>query len=93
MLVGSAPNFPDGAIDDIAGLSKLAMKYKLGLHVSSHLQPFLHFHCSAGWSGVEPRADLLPLRRTRSIAASGRSSFPSSRGLVILPTPSIFESL
>lgn len=29
MLVGSAPNFPDGTIDDIPGLAKLALKYKV----------------------------------------------------------------
>ncbi|KAK4054284.1 Dihydrosphingosine phosphate lyase [Microbotryomycetes sp. JL221] len=45
LLVGSAPNFPDGIIDDIVGLSKLATRYKLGLHVDcclgSFLMPFL----------------------------------------------------
>ncbi|ORY89596.1 pyridoxal phosphate-dependent transferase [Leucosporidium creatinivorum] len=41
MLVGSAPNFPDGAIDDIAGLSKLALKYNLALHVDCCLGSFL----------------------------------------------------
>jgi hypothetical protein len=29
MIVGSAPNFPDGAIDDIPALGKLAIKYKV----------------------------------------------------------------
>jgi sphinganine-1-phosphate aldolase len=29
MLVGSAPNFPDGIIDDIPALGKLALKYKV----------------------------------------------------------------
>ncbi|KAG0142911.1 hypothetical protein CROQUDRAFT_81635 [Cronartium quercuum f. sp. fusiforme G11] len=41
MLVGSAPNFPDGAIDDIVGLGKLAKKYKIGLHVDCCLGSFL----------------------------------------------------
>ncbi|KAM0789660.1 hypothetical protein ACM66B_000462 [Microbotryomycetes sp. NB124-2] len=45
MLVGSAPNFPDGIIDDIAALGKLAVRHKLGLHVDcclgSFLMPFL----------------------------------------------------
>jgi len=41
MLVGSAPNFPDGAIDDIPALSKLALKYKLGLHVDCCLGSFV----------------------------------------------------
>jgi sphinganine-1-phosphate aldolase len=45
MLVGSAPNFPDGAIDPIRDLAKLALKHNLGLHVDcclgSFLMPFL----------------------------------------------------
>ncbi|GAA5968316.1 hypothetical protein JCM11641_003808 [Rhodosporidiobolus odoratus] len=45
MLVGSAPNFPDGAIDDISALSALAVKHRTGLHVDcclgSFLMPFL----------------------------------------------------
>lgn len=32
-LVGSAPNFPHGIIDNIEALSQLAVKYKLPLHV------------------------------------------------------------
>ncbi|CAH7689395.1 sphinganine-1-phosphate aldolase [Phakopsora pachyrhizi] len=41
MLVGSAPNFPDGAIDDITALGKLAKAYNLGLHVDCCLGSFL----------------------------------------------------
>lgn len=41
MLVGSAPNFPDGAIDDIVGLGKLAKRYNIGLHVDCCLGSFL----------------------------------------------------
>ncbi|SCV69817.1 BQ2448_1211 [Microbotryum intermedium] len=47
MLVGSAmvlflqPNFPDGIIDDISALSKLAIKHQLGLHVDCCLGSFL----------------------------------------------------
>ncbi|BGP33086.1 Dihydrosphingosine phosphate lyase [Rhodotorula toruloides] len=41
LLVGSAPNFPDGAIDDIQALSDLAVKYRLGLHVDCCLGSFL----------------------------------------------------
>ncbi|KPV71727.1 uncharacterized protein RHOBADRAFT_56350 [Rhodotorula graminis WP1] len=41
LLVGSAPNFPDGAIDDISALSDLAVKYRLGLHVDCCLGSFL----------------------------------------------------
>jgi sphinganine-1-phosphate aldolase len=45
MLVGSAPNYPHGVIDDIAALSKLALRKNLCLHVDcclgSFLMPFL----------------------------------------------------
>ncbi|KAJ2905259.1 putative sphingosine-1-phosphate lyase protein [Zalerion maritima] len=41
LLVGSAPNFPHGIIDDISGLSKLALKYKVPLHVDCCLGSFL----------------------------------------------------
>jgi len=41
LLVGSAPNFPHGIIDDISALSKLAVKRKLPLHVDCCLGSFL----------------------------------------------------
>ena len=41
LLVGSAPNFPHGIIDDIASLSKLAIRRKLPLHVDCCLGSFL----------------------------------------------------
>jgi sphinganine-1-phosphate aldolase len=41
MLVGSAPNFPHGIMDDISALSKLALKRKLCLHVDCCLGSFL----------------------------------------------------
>ncbi|KAJ2922577.1 hypothetical protein H1R20_g14529, partial [Candolleomyces eurysporus] len=41
LLVGSAINYPDGAEDDIAGLSALAEKYGLGLHVDCCLGSFI----------------------------------------------------
>lgn len=41
LLVGSAPNFPHGIIDDIAALSKLALRKKLCLHVDCCLGSFL----------------------------------------------------
>jgi sphinganine-1-phosphate aldolase len=41
LLVGSAPNFPHGIIDDISGLSKLAHKKKLPLHVDCCLGSFV----------------------------------------------------
>jgi sphinganine-1-phosphate aldolase len=41
LLVGSAPNFPHGIIDDISALSALAIKNKLPLHVDCCLGSFL----------------------------------------------------
>ncbi|KAI1035766.1 hypothetical protein LB505_003860 [Fusarium chuoi] len=41
MLVGSAPNFPHGIMDDIVALSKLAQRKKLWLHVDCCLGSFL----------------------------------------------------
>lgn len=41
LLVGSAPNYPHGMIDDIAGLSKLAVKRKIWLHVDCCLGSFV----------------------------------------------------
>ncbi|KAI1781168.1 PLP-dependent transferase [Hypoxylon cercidicola] len=41
LLVGSAPNFPHGIIDDISALSKLAVKRRVPLHVDCCLGSFL----------------------------------------------------
>ncbi|CAO1626488.1 unnamed protein product [Parajaminaea phylloscopi] len=40
-LVGSAPNFPDGTIDDIPSLAALAKRHKIGMHVDACLGSFL----------------------------------------------------
>ncbi|KAI9712806.1 MAG: hypothetical protein M1820_001428 [Bogoriella megaspora] len=41
LLVGSAPNFPHGIIDDITGLSRLAVRHRIPLHVDCCLGSFL----------------------------------------------------
>lgn len=41
LLVGSAPNFPHGIIDDIEGLSALAVKHNIPLHVDACLGSFI----------------------------------------------------
>ncbi|KAF5307262.1 hypothetical protein FQR65_LT06978 [Abscondita terminalis] len=41
MLVGSAPNFPYGTIDDIAAISNLGVQYGIPVHVDSCLGGFL----------------------------------------------------
>eukprot|EP00112_Aurelia_sp_Birch-Aquarium-sp1_P009240 Seg2040.7 transcript_id=Seg2040.7/GoldUCD/mRNA.D3Y31 product="Sphingosine-1-phosphate lyase 1" protein_id=Seg2040.7/GoldUCD/D3Y31 len=41
LLVGSCPQYPHGIIDDFEEMSKLAVKYNIGLHVDSCLGGFL----------------------------------------------------
>ncbi|KAF9416238.1 hypothetical protein BGZ94_010267 [Podila epigama] len=41
LLAGSAVNYPHGVMDDIEGLSKLALKYNVGLHVDCCLGSFM----------------------------------------------------
>lgn len=41
LLVGSAPNFPHGIVDDIPALSRLALRHKLPLHVDCCLGSFI----------------------------------------------------
>ncbi|KAI9666960.1 MAG: hypothetical protein M1831_001465 [Alyxoria varia] len=41
LIVGSAPNFPHGIIDDITGLSRIAIRNRLPLHVDCCLGSFL----------------------------------------------------
>nr|OQO28877.1 hypothetical protein B0A51_03204 [Rachicladosporium sp. CCFEE 5018] len=41
LLVGSAPNFPHGIVDDIPALSTLALKHRLPLHVDCCLGSFM----------------------------------------------------
>ena len=41
LLVGSAPNYPHGIIDDFAALSRLALKRKIWLHVDCCLGSFV----------------------------------------------------
>lgn len=41
LLVGLAPNYPHGIIDDIEALSKLAVRYKIPLHVDACLGLFV----------------------------------------------------
>lgn len=41
MLVGSAPNYPYGTMDDIEAISKLGLKYNIPVHVDACLGGFL----------------------------------------------------
>lgn len=51
LLVGSAPNFPHGIVDEIPALSRLAVKYKIPLHIDCCLGSFvIAFLKKAGFS-------------------------------------------
>lgn len=41
MLVGSAPSYPQGVVDPIAGLGEVALRHGIGLHVDACLGGFL----------------------------------------------------
>ncbi|SCV03394.1 LAME_0H10066g1_1 [Lachancea meyersii CBS 8951] len=55
LLVGSAPNFPHGIVDDIEGLGKLAQQYDIPLHVDCCLGSFVIAHMErAGFKEIPP---------------------------------------
>ncbi|KAL8832332.1 MAG: hypothetical protein Q9191_000333 [Dirinaria sp. TL-2023a] len=53
LLVGSAPSYPHGIIDDISSLSRLALRKRLPLHVDACLGSFLiPFLSQAGFASI-----------------------------------------
>ena len=60
LLVGSAPNFPHGIIDDITSLSKLAVRNRLPLHVDCCLGSFLVPYLTKAGFDSEPFDFQLP---------------------------------
>lgn len=55
LIVGSAPNFPHGIVDDIQGLGELAQKHNLLLHVDCCLGSFVAaFKEKAGFTDTPP---------------------------------------
>ena len=60
LLVGSAPNFPHGIVDDITALSRLAQKRNIPLHVDCCLGSFLMPHLSRAGFDTEPFDFALP---------------------------------
>lgn len=55
LLVGSAPNFPHGIVDDIEGLGKLAQHHNIPLHVDCCLGSFIvAFMEKAGFDDLPP---------------------------------------
>ena len=60
MLVGSAPNFPHGIIDDITALSRLAVRKRIPLHVDCCLGSFLVPYLEKAGFETEPFDFRLP---------------------------------
>lgn len=55
LLVGSAPNFPHGIVDDIQGLGELAQRYSIPLHVDCCLGSFIvAFMDKSGFHDLPP---------------------------------------
>ncbi|KAF4552106.1 Sphingosine-1-phosphate lyase-like protein [Elsinoe fawcettii] len=60
LLVGSAPNFPHGIIDDITSLSRMAVRHKIPLHVDCCLGSFLVPYLEKAGYETEPFDFRLP---------------------------------
>jgi sphinganine-1-phosphate aldolase len=55
MIVGSAPSYPHGIVDDIEALGRLALRYDVGLHVDCCLGSFILPHMAkAGFTDIPP---------------------------------------
>ncbi|KAK7204296.1 sphingosine-1-phosphate lyase [Myxozyma melibiosi] len=58
LIAGSAPNFPHGIIDDIEGLSKLALRYKIPLHVDACLGSFVVPYLERVYREIDPTVNV-----------------------------------
>jgi sphinganine-1-phosphate aldolase len=54
LLIGSAPNYPHGIIDDISALSRLAVRNKIPLHVDCCLGSFIVAYLDKAGFASEP---------------------------------------
>ncbi|KAK9250667.1 pyridoxal phosphate-dependent transferase [Lipomyces tetrasporus] len=54
LIAGSAPNFPHGVIDDIEGLSKIALKHNIPLHVDACLGSFVVPFMEIVYNEIDP---------------------------------------
>ncbi|KAK9333244.1 pyridoxal phosphate-dependent transferase [Lipomyces starkeyi] len=54
LIAGSAPNFPHGIIDDIEGLSKIALKHNIPLHVDACLGSFVVPFMEKVYNEIDP---------------------------------------
>ncbi|KAK9465837.1 pyridoxal phosphate-dependent transferase [Lipomyces arxii] len=54
LIAGSAPNFPHGIIDDIEGLSRISLRYKIPLHVDACLGSFVVPFLQRAYAEIDP---------------------------------------
>jgi sphinganine-1-phosphate aldolase len=62
LIVGSAPNYPHGVIDDIEGLSKIALRCKIPLHVDACLGSFIVPFLEEVYRGTDVKVPLFDFR-------------------------------
>ncbi|PNS16694.1 Sphingosine-1-phosphate lyase [Sphaceloma murrayae] len=89
LLVGSAPNFPHGIIDDITALSKLAVKHKLPLHVDCCLGSFLVPYLEKAGYDTEPFDFRLPGVTSISVDTHKYGFAPKGNSCVLYRTAAL----
>lgn len=89
LLVGSAPNFPHGIVDDISALSRLAVKHKLPLHVDCCLGSYvIAFLSKAGFPS--PDFDFrVPGVTSISVDTHKYGFAPKGNSVVLYRTPEL----
>jgi len=89
-IVGSAPGYPHGIIDDIPALSKIAVRYNIGLHVDcclgGYFLPFLLKSSRAKEFGIEPFDFRLPGVTTISADLHKYGMAPKGTSVVLFRT-------
>ncbi|CZT16797.1 probable glutamate decarboxylase/sphingosine phosphate lyase [Ramularia collo-cygni] len=89
LIVGSAPNFPHGIVDDIPALSRLAIKYRLPLHVDCCLGSYvIAFLSKAGFPS--PDFDFrVPGVTSISVDTHKYGFAPKGNSVVLYRTPEL----
>jgi len=89
-IVGSAPGYPHGIIDDIPALSKLAIRYSVGLHVDcclgGYFLPFLQRSSRAKEFGIDVFDFRLPGVTTISADLHKYGMAPKGTSVVLFRT-------
>ncbi|KAG8626440.1 hypothetical protein KVT40_005385 [Elsinoe batatas] len=89
LLVGSAPNFPHGIIDDITSLSRLAVRHKLPLHVDCCLGSFLVPYLAKAGYETEPFDFRLPGVTSISVDTHKYGFAPKGNSVVLYRTAAL----